>query len=45
MLEKIVEDKKEEIISMLFKGSDDARKEASKNLNSLKKAMGIDYRN
>ena len=42
---KTLEDKKEEIMEVLFKGSDEARKVASKNLISLKKAMGIDYRN
>ena len=29
---------------MLFKGSDDARRDASDNLKTLKKAMGIEYR-
>ena len=42
---KELESNKEEILKILFKGSDEARKEASKNLVSLKKAMGIDYRN
>ena len=42
---KELENNKEEIMQMLFKGSDEARKAASKNLTSLKKAMGIDYRN
>ena len=35
---------KDKIFEMLFKGSDDARKDASKNLIELKKAMGIEYR-
>lgn len=41
---KELENDKEEIMNMLFRGSDEARKAASKNLTSLKKAMGIDYR-
>ena len=42
---KELENNKEEIMEMLFKGSDEARKVASKNLTLLKRAMGIDYRN
>ncbi len=42
---KELENNKEEIMNMLFKGSDEARKAAGANLTSLKKAMGIDYRN
>lgn len=42
---KELENNKEEIMQMLFKGSDEARKVAGKNLVALKKAMGIDYRN
>ena len=42
---KQLENNKEEIMQILFKGSDEARSAASKNLTALKKAMGIDYRN
>ena len=42
---KELENNKEEIMKILFTGSDDARKAASENLTLLKKAMGIDYRN
>ena len=41
---KELESNKEEIMDMLFKGSDDARKVASDNLKALKEAMGIEYR-
>ena len=39
------EQHKSEVYDILFKGSDEARKAASKTLNNVKKAMGIDYRN
>lgn len=42
---KELENNKEEIMKILFAGSDEARKDAGKNLTALKKAMGIDYRN
>ena len=42
---KELENNKEEIKNMLFRGSDEARKEAGENITSLKKAMGINYRN
>lgn len=42
---KELENNKGEIMKILFAGSDDARRDASENLTSLKKAMGIDYRN
>lgn len=35
----------QKIFNMLFKGSDDARRVAGNNLQKLKQAMGIDYRN
>jgi len=41
---KELETKKDEIFSILFKGSDEARKDASENLKALKRAMGIEYR-
>ncbi len=41
---KELEKNKNEILKIIFKGSDDARKEASKNLLALKEAMGINYR-
>ena len=41
---KELENNKGEIMKILFAGSDDARRDASENLTSLKKAMGIDYR-
>ncbi len=41
---KELEKNKDEILKIIFKGSDDARKEASKNLLALKEAMGINYR-
>ena len=41
---KELEKNKDEILKIIFKGSDDARKEASKNLFALKEAMGINYR-
>ncbi len=40
-----LEQHKSEVYDILFKGSDEARKAASKTLNNVKKAMGIDYRN
>lgn len=42
---KELEKNKDEILKIIYKGSDDARVEASKNLLALKRAMGIDYRN
>lgn len=41
---KELEKNKNEILKIIFKGSDEARKEASKNLLALKEAMGINYR-
>lgn len=41
---KELENNKDEIMQMLFKGSDDARCVAGKNLKALKEAMGIEYR-
>ena len=41
---KELEKNKEEIFEILFKGSDDARRDASNNLKALKKSMGIEYR-
>jgi tryptophanyl-tRNA synthetase len=41
---KELETKKDEIFEILFKGSDEARKDASENLKTLKRAMGIEYR-
>ncbi|MBQ7885240.1 MAG: tryptophan--tRNA ligase [Clostridia bacterium] len=35
----------QKIFNMLFKGSDEARRVAGNNLQKLKQAMGIDYRN
>lgn len=35
---------KEQVMQMLFKGSDEARKQAQKVLQKVKKAMGINYR-
>ncbi len=42
---KELEQNKEKIMEILFKGSDKARKVANENLKRLKKAMGIEYRN
>ena len=42
---KELEKDPQKIFDMLFKGSDEARKVASANLQKLKSAMGIDYRN
>lgn len=42
---KELEKNPQAIFEMLFKGSDDARQVAAKNLINIKKAMGIDYRN
>ena len=39
-----LEQHKDEIYQMLFDGSDEARKEAQKTLNSIKDSMGINYR-
>ena len=41
---KILAQDKDEIMKILFKGSDTAREVASKNLKKLKSAMGINYR-
>ena len=41
---KELEKNKDEIMQILFKGSDEARKVAAKNLIKLKSAMGINYR-
>ena len=41
---KELEKNKDEIFKMLFEGSDEAKKVAAKNLKTLKKAMGIEYR-
>lgn len=41
---KQLEQNKDEIMKILFKGSDDARKIASKNLQKIKEAIGINYR-
>lgn len=41
---KELENNKDEIFKMLFKGSDDAKQVAAQNLKTLKKAMGIEYR-
>ena len=42
---KELEKAPQKIFDMLFAGSDEARKVASSNLQKLKQAMGIDYRN
>lgn len=42
---KELEKNKEQILELIFKGSDEARHDASKNLLALKEAMGINYRN
>lgn len=41
---KILAQDKDDIMKILFKGSDTAREVASKNLKKLKSAMGINYR-
>ena len=41
---KELENNKEEILAMLFKGSDEAKEVAAQNLIALKNAMGINYR-
>ena len=41
---KELEKNKDEIMQILFKGSDEARKAAAENLIKLKSAMGINYR-
>lgn len=41
---KVLAQDKEEIMRILFKGSDKAREVASENLKKLKSAMGINYR-
>lgn len=38
------EQHKDEVYDMLFAGGDEARREAQKTLNAVKKAMGINYR-
>lgn len=40
-----LEQHKDEVYKVLFKGGDEARKVAQATLDSVKKAMGIDYRN
>ncbi len=41
---KYYEGRKEEVYSILFNGSDEARKEAAKTLEEVKTSMGINYR-
>lgn len=42
---KVLEKNPKQIFNLLFKGSDEAKRDASKNLLKLKESMGIDYRN